>query len=78
MCINRNANDAAGNIAFELLAGGKKTGVRAAETHREAKPLVGTYNYIGSPFTRRGEQSKAHQVGCYGYHNAVFMSFGNK
>ena len=57
--VNRNADDAARNLTFEGIFGGKKSSVWATKTHRHAKTLRRPYHHICAHFARRSEQSEA-------------------
>ena len=74
MNIDRNADDAAGDLPLVLLAGGKEGGVRAAVAHRYAEALAVAHHCVGAPFARRRQQGQAEQVGAY--RHVHFLSTG--
>ena len=53
-----NANEAAGHLALEGVAGGEETGVRPTKTEGHPKALGGTDRDIRAEFTRRLEQGE--------------------
>ena len=57
--INRNADNTARHVAFEIFPGGKKCCVRTAITHRDTKTLARTNHNVGAPFAGRFEQNQA-------------------
>jgi hypothetical protein len=61
--IDRDADDAAGEGALVLVAGGEKSGVRPAETERDAKTLRRPEGDVGAHLARRAQQHQRHQVG---------------
>ena len=61
--VDRHTNQASGKVAFELVAGGQKRRVRAAEAHRHAEPLARPNDGICAPLAGRDEQGQRQQVG---------------
>ncbi len=76
-CIDADADDTAGHLAFVGLGGGEVTGVRATESHRQTEALVGTEHYVGTPFAGRRDEGEAEQVGGHGHLHSLGFPFGN-
>ena len=71
--VDRDADDAAGDLADELFAGGEEGGVRAAVAHGHAEALGISEDHVGAHFAGRGEQRQAEQIGGDGDQNAVAL-----
>ncbi len=61
--VHRDAHEAAGQAARELLADGHVAGVRTAEAHRHAEALRGADGDVRAQLAGRGEQGEGEQVG---------------
>ncbi len=61
--VDRHADQAAGQVALVLLAGGEERGVRSAVGHRHAEALRRADDDVGAPLPRRGEEHQREQVG---------------
>ena len=61
--VDRHADEAAGDVALVLLAGGEEPGVRAAVAQRHAEALRGADDDVGAPLPRRDEQHQREQIG---------------
>ena len=75
--VDRDTDDATGNCSLVFIFGGKVSGVRPAIAHRHAKPLRAAGNHIGTHFSRRLEQSEAHQISRNNSDHLVFVQPGN-
>ena len=61
--VDRDADQAAGQLAGQALAHRQVAGVRAAVAHRDAEALGGAAGDVGAPLPRRLEQRQGQQVG---------------
>ena len=61
--VDRDADQAAGQLAGQPLADGQVAGVRAAVAHRDAEALGGAAGDVGAPLPRRLQQREREQVG---------------
>ena len=71
-----NADDAAGHVAFEVVAGGEEGGVRSAVTERDTKTLGAADGDVRAEFTRRFEERESEEIGGDGDKSAGLVSFG--
>ena len=71
----RPADDASRHIALVLVAGGKVGCRRPAVEHRCTEPLCGSEDDVSPPFSRRGEQGEAQNVGGNGHFAVGCMGF---
>ncbi len=68
-----HADDAAGEVALELVARREEGGVRAAVAERDAEALRVADGDVGAPRPGRGEQGQREQVGRDGHQGACSM-----
>ncbi len=61
--VDRHADDATREVAFECVAGGHVACARAAEAHRCAEALGRPDGDVGTPFARGLQQREGQQVG---------------
>ena len=69
-----NTDDASGNGTFILVLCRKEGSRRTAVEHRNTEALAASEHHVRTPFSRRSQQDKAHQVGSNGY--AGFVCVG--
>ena len=72
--IHANADDTSGENALVGLARREEAGMWSAVTERHAKTLCRTNGYIGTPFARRRQVRKGHEVRADRYQSAPCMS----
>ena len=61
-----DTDDAARNLTLVIVACRKISGRRSAVEHRDTEALARAEDNVRTPFARRSQQDKAHQVGCDG------------
>ena len=61
--VDGDADEAAGQVALEFVAGGEEGGVGAAVAHGDAEALGGADGEVGAEFAGRGEQGEGEGVG---------------
>ncbi len=69
--VDRDADQAAGQLALQRAADADVAGVRPAEPHRHAEPLGAADRDVGAELTRRPQQGQRQQVGGDGGQRAA-------
>ncbi len=75
--VDRDADEAAGDLALEAAVHGHVAGVRTAEAHRDAEALGAADGDVGAPLTRGAGQGEREQVGAGG-HEALGLVDGRR
>ena len=65
--VYRDTDDASGDGTLILVLRGKITCRRTAVEHRNTEALAATEHNVRTPFARRRQQHKAHQVSCHSH-----------
>ena len=76
--INRHTYNPSRHTAFQFIPCGKEASVRAAVAHWQAEALIRPVYYVCTPFARRCQQCKAHQVSSRSHESTGSMSLLNK
>ena len=78
LCIDRYADNTAGKLPFESVAGGKKSRVGTTVAHRYAEPLRRANHHVGTHFAGRSQQCQRQQISSHGHGNVEFVSRRDK
>ncbi|MNM52926.1 hypothetical protein D3C81_640160 [compost metagenome] len=65
--VDGHADQAAGHVALERIAGGEVRRMRASKAQRHAEALGAAQHHVGIELTRRGQQGQCQQVGGHGH-----------
>ena len=78
LCINRHTDNTSHDVTFIFLSRRHVSSVRSTVRHRDTETLGCSDNHVSTPFSRRGQQGKAQNIGGNGNFTVRVMCFLRK